>query len=143
MNIKWLNLPTTLTHLFKPPSAPPPLHSFSFQILLLPLSPSLSFLRPRHGSDMWRAQLQAPGALTAAAPTVAAAASQSAPAMPIAAATVVPFTVPTAPTPAPRRYATRVGPIPPSPPHPRPTWRAPPSKRARTSGPGESSSSRP
>ena len=44
---------------------------------------------------------------------------------------------------APRRYHTRVGPIPPSPPHPRPSRRAPPSKRARTSGPGESSSSRP
>ena len=44
---------------------------------------------------------------------------------------------------APRRYHTRVGPTPPSPPHPRPSWRAPPFKRARTSGPGESSSSRP
>ena len=46
-------------------------------------------------------------------------------------------------TPAPRRFHTQVGPIPPSPPHPRPSRRAPPSKRARTSGPGESSSSRP
>ena len=46
--------------------------------------------------------------------------------------------------PAPRRYHTRVGPTPPSPPHPRPTRRAPPSKRAWTSaGQGESSSSRP
>ena len=45
--------------------------------------------------------------------------------------------------PVPRRYHTWVGPTPPSPPHPRPSWRAPPSKRARTSGPGESSSSRP
>ena len=44
---------------------------------------------------------------------------------------------------APRRYHTRVGPIPPFLPHPRPSWRAPPSKRAQTSGPGESSSSRP
>ena len=34
-------------------------------------------------------------------------------------------------------------PPPPSPVHPRPPWRAPPSKRARTSGPGESSRSRP
>ena len=42
-----------------------------------------------------------------------------------------------------RRYHTRVGPVPPSPPHPRPSRRAPPSKRARTSGPGESSNSRP
>ena len=40
------------------------------------------------------------------------------------------------------RYQTRVGPRPPSPVHPRPRRRAPPSKRARTSGPGESSRSR-
>ena len=45
--------------------------------------------------------------------------------------------------PAPRRYYTRVGPTPPSPPHLRLARRAPPSKRARTSGLGESSSSRP
>ena len=44
---------------------------------------------------------------------------------------------------APRRYHTWVGPTPPSPPHPRPFRRALPSKRARTSGPGESSNSRP
>ena len=56
-----------------------------------------------------------------------------------AAATVIAATVPTAPC----RYDMRVGPVPPSPPHPRPTRRAPPSKRARNSGPGESSSSRP
>ena len=45
--------------------------------------------------------------------------------------------------PAPRRYHTRVGPTPPSLPHPRPSQTALPSKRARTSGLGESSSSRP
>ena len=44
---------------------------------------------------------------------------------------------------APRRYHTRGCPIPSSSPHPRPSWRAPPSKRAQTSGPGVSSSSRP
>ena len=42
-----------------------------------------------------------------------------------------------------RRYNTRVGPRPPSPMHPRPPRRAPPSKLARTFGPGESSHSRP
>ena len=42
-----------------------------------------------------------------------------------------------------RRYNTRVGPVPPSQSHPRPSPRAPPSKRARTSSPGESSRSRP
>ena len=42
-----------------------------------------------------------------------------------------------------RRYQTRVGPRAPSPVHPRPRRRAPPSKRARTSGPSESSRSRP
>ena len=45
--------------------------------------------------------------------------------------------------PAPRRYHTRVGPTSPSPPHPRPSRRVPPSKRAWTEGLGESSSSRP
>ena len=45
--------------------------------------------------------------------------------------------------PAPMRYHTRVGATSPSPPHPRPSRRAPPSKRAWTSSPGESSSSRP
>ena len=42
-----------------------------------------------------------------------------------------------------RRYHTRVGPTPPAPSHPRPTRRAPPPKRTRTSSPGESSTSRP
>ena len=42
-----------------------------------------------------------------------------------------------------RRYHTRVGPRPPSPVHPRPPRRAPPSKRALTSNSGESSRSRP
>ena len=41
-----------------------------------------------------------------------------------------------------RRYHTRVGPRPPCPMHLRPPRRAPSSKRARTSGPGESSRSR-
>ena len=41
-----------------------------------------------------------------------------------------------------RRYHTRVGPTPPAPSHPKPAWRAPPAKRARTSGPRESSTSR-
>ena len=43
--------------------------------------------------------------------------------------------------PAPRNYNTRVRPTPSSPPHPRPSKRASPPKRARISGPGESSSS--
>ena len=42
-----------------------------------------------------------------------------------------------------RRYHTWVGPTPPAPSHPKPAWRAPPPKRARTSGPRESSTSRP
>ena len=44
---------------------------------------------------------------------------------------------------APRRYHTWVGPTLPTPSHPRPTRRAPSFKRARTSGPRESSRSRP
>ena len=42
-----------------------------------------------------------------------------------------------------RRYHTQVGPRPPSPVHSRPPRRAPPSKRARKSGPGKYSRSRP
>ena len=49
-------------------------------------------------------------------------------------------TVPTAP--APCRYDTLVGPTPPSPTHPQSSQRAPPPKRARTPGLGESSSLR-
>ena len=45
--------------------------------------------------------------------------------------------------PAKRRYHTRVSPTPPAPSHPRPARRAPSPKRARTSGPGESSTLRP
>ena len=41
-----------------------------------------------------------------------------------------------------RRYHTRVGPTPPAPSHPMPVQRAPPVKRAWTSGPGESSTLR-
>ena len=48
-----------------------------------------------------------------------------------------------APEPPSRRYQTRVGPRAPSPEHQRPRRRALPSKRAWTSGPGESSRSRP
>ena len=44
--------------------------------------------------------------------------------------------------PAQRRYHTRAGPTPPAPSHPRPARRAPPTKRAWTSGLGESSTSR-
>ena len=45
--------------------------------------------------------------------------------------------------PPPRQYQTKVGPRAPSPVHPRPRRRAPPSKWARTSDPGESLRSRP
>ena len=45
--------------------------------------------------------------------------------------------------PSSRRYQTQVGPRAPSPVHPRPRLRAPPSKRARTSGLGESSTCMP
>ena len=76
------------------------------------------------------------------ATTTAHAAAQGSPAVGSAkAATVSHASVAAAP--APRRYYTRVGPIPPSPPLPKPSRKAPPSKRAHTSGPGESSSSKP
>ena len=60
-----------------------------------------------------------------------------------AAAAAVASHAPVLAAPAPRRYDTRVGPNPPSPANHRPSRRAPPPTRARTSYPGESSSSRP
>ena len=80
----------------------------------------------------------APAPLAGAAPTTAPPTASMATAAQGSATMVSSATAPT-----PRRYHTRVGPTPPSPPHPKPSRRAPPSKRARTSGPGESSSSRP
>ena len=71
-----------------------------------------------------------PPAAGQSSPVAAAAA-----AAPAASPALAPALVPT--TPAPRRYDTWVGPTPPSPAHPRP------SRKAQTSDPGESSSSRP
>ena len=67
------------------------------------------------------------------------AAGQSSP--PATPPVVSPAPVPTAP--APRRYDTWVGPTPPSLTHSRLSQRAPPPKRARSSDPSKSSSSRP
>ena len=87
-----------------------------------------------------------------AAPAAAALASASAAAAPPAAASAATvgssFAAPASHphgtvAPAPRRYHTRVSPTPPSPPHPWPSQRAPPSKRVWTSSLGESSSSKP
>ena len=100
--------------------------------------PSVGSSNPR--STTATAAVPASTAATVAMPAVAAAqgsllvGSSSAPAS---------SHPPGAAAPVPRRYHTRVGPTPPSPPHPRPSWRAPQSKRARTSSLGESSSSRP
>ena len=96
-----------------------------------------------------------PGPTTAAATPLAIAAAAVMPTISVAAvlahvaATSAAQDIPSmgstsaAPAPAPRRYHTLVGPIPPSPPHHRPSRRALPSKRARTSFLGESSSSKP
>ena len=92
----------------------------------------------------------------AACPSAAAVTGPSAPAVRPSAATiaslasaVVQGTAPadvegfSSVVPAQRRYYTRVGPTPPVPSHPRPAQRAPPPKRARTSGPRDLSTSRP
>ena len=76
----------------------------------------------------------APAALTAATSPTPAAIQGSAANAPVGSASVAP---------AQRRYYTQVCPTPLSPPHLRPVRRAPPPKRARTSGPRESSTSRP
>ena len=97
---------------------------------------------PASGSSATAPATAAPAAAPPVAATPSAApptAAMAAPATTQGSAAVVS----SAAAPAPRRYHTRVGPTPPSPPHPRPFQRAPPSKRARTSGLGESSNSRP
>ena len=93
-----------------------PLHLFP--------NPSMARTRGGHIFRPWvRSSSPPPAAEQSTPPVVAPTASPS------------PAPVPTAP--APRRYDTWVRPTPPSPAHPRP------SRRARTSDPGESSSSRP
>ena len=64
-------------------------------------------------------------------------------ASPAAAATVGPVVAPDPVNLVQHRYETIVGPTPPSPPHLQPSKRPPPPKRARTSGPEESSNLRP
>ena len=77
-------------------------------------------------------------------PRAAAAPSPAARNAPPSAAAAVVSPAPVPPSaPTPRRYDTWVRFTPPSPPHPRPSRRASPPKRARTSGLGESSNSRP
>ena len=89
--------------------------------------------------------------ITATGPTAATAATAGAG---LSAPTVRPTSAPAAVVPAgdaqgsssmasaQRRYHTRVEATQPAPSHPRPARRAPPAKRAGTSGPGESSTSR-
>ena len=88
--------------------------------------------RPRVRSSSPPPAAAPPVALAVAATSFATAATQGSPA-------VGSFSD----APAPRRYHAQIGPTPPAPSHPRPSLRAPQSKRARTSGPGESSRSRP
>ena len=110
-----------------------------------------------HGGSTFRPQVRrsstpptsgsTPAAPTIAAPPITTAAAVP-PTAPAAAAAPIAIQSSTAvgsstAAPAPRRYHTRVGPTSPSPPHSRPSQRAPPSKKAWTSGPGESFSSRP
>ena len=88
------------------------------------------------------AAIDVPAATAVAAVVSATAAAQGSP--PMGSSSAAPASHPLgAAAPAPRRYHSRVGPTPPSLPHPMPSRRAPPSKRAQTSGSGESSGSRP
>ena len=104
-----------------------------------------SSLPPVGGSDPTASASAGPptAALAAAAPSATAPAATQGSAA-VGSSSAAPASHPPGiAAPAPRRYHTWVGPTPPSQPHPRPSQRAPPSKRARTSGPGESSSSKP
>ena len=154
-----------------PPPPPPPIflpffisnhffslehkHSFSISLHLLPFS-SPGMVKTR-GGHIHRPRVQTSSPIPAdgsnpgphptaptAAPlaTTAPAASQVTPVVAAAVAVAASY-APVPAAPAPRKYDTRVGPTPPSPPHPRLTRRALPSKRARASSPRESSSSRP
>ena len=99
-------------------------------------------VKTRGGHVFWpRVHSSSPAVAVAplAAPAPIAAASPAA----LAATQGSPAVGSSSDAPAPRRYHTRVGPTPPAPSHPRPSRRAPLSKKARTSGLGESSRSRP
>ena len=142
--------------LFPPPPPPPPPPSFPFfpfhftshfQFLQRPPPPPFfsfsgsSMVKTRGGSAfqprVCRSSPPPAGSSSPAPPAVAVAAPPADPPAASVAASV------SAAAPAPRRYHTGVGPTPPSTPHPRPSRRAPSSKKARTSSLGESSSSRP
>ena len=119
-------------------------------------SPSSPIMAKTHGAHSYRPRVRQSSTPHADTSTPGASAGPSAPAAcpsTSAAASPAPATVQGTATadaegssfvaPAHRRYHTRVGPTPPAPSHPRPAQRAPLPKRARTSGPGESSTSRP
>ena len=101
-----------------------------------------------HRSSTPPTGISTPGATAAAGPSapatrpLAAAAASPAPAA-IQSTVDVDAEGSSSVAPAQRRYHTQVSPTPPAPSHLRPAWRAPLPKRARTSGPGESSTSRP
>ena len=88
-----------------------------------------------------------PGAVVAAGPSAAISRPPAAAASPtptaVQGAVAVDAEGSSSVAPSQRRYHTRVSPASPAPSHPRPARRAPQPKRARTSGPGESSTSRP
>ena len=133
---------------FAPPS-PPPFFSFSGFSMVKTSGGSAFRTRvrrssppPASGSSVATPAAAAPATallIAAMLPTAPSTATMAAP----TAAQGYAIVVSSVAAPAPRRYHTRVGPTPPSPSHPRPSRRASLSKRARTSGPGESSSSRP
>ena len=133
-------------------------HSVSrFLKLLYPFSPSFagSMVKTRGAHSFWSwvrrtsplpAVSSSPGAPAvgglSTASTATAATTLAPAAIQGSAATVVGVGSSSV-APAQRRYHTRVSPTPPDPSHPRPAQRAPQPKRAWTSGPGESSTSRP
>ena len=146
-----------ISHFILPVSEPP----FSSQVC----TPSNSTMAKTRGAHSYRPRVRqsptpltgtsTPGAVVAASPSspavgasAAAAAGPSAPAARPSAAAAASTAAADAEgsssvAPAQTRYHTRVGPTPPAPSHTRPAWRPPSPKKARTSGPGESSTSRP
>ena len=120
-------------------------HSFRPRVCQGPSSPAAGPSLTVNGSSA--ANIAAVGPATVGPSTAAAGADPSAPAVhstsaPAAAAPAGDDEGFSSVAPAQRRYHTRVEPTPPAPSHPRPARRSPPAKRARTSGPGESSTLR-
>ena len=126
---------TRRAHSFRPRvrQSPTPPVGTSTPGVVVASGPSAAATRPPASAASPAAAATRPSAVAAASPAPAA----------VQGAAVADAKGCSSVAPAQRRYHTRVCPTSPAPSHPRPARRAPPPKRAQTSGPEESSTSRP